>query len=62
MAIIFGLPLVGHIASLIAIKFYSLTDKKMEEIKDTIRERRIELHVEEPDTPLSLSTETGAAV
>jgi Na+/melibiose symporter-like transporter len=47
MAIIFGLPLFGHIATLIAMKYYELTDKKMEEIKDTIRQRRIELHVED---------------
>jgi Na+/melibiose symporter-like transporter len=52
MAIIFVLPLVGHIASLIAMKFYNLTDKKMEEVKDTIRERRIELHVETPEGDL----------
>ncbi|HMQ50718.1 MAG TPA: MFS transporter [Anaerolineae bacterium] len=47
MVIIFALPLFGHIASLMSMKYYDLTDKKMEEIKDTIRQRRIELHVED---------------
>lgn len=38
--IIFGLPLLGHIASIIAMKFYYLDDKKMEEIKHEIEKRK----------------------
>ena len=45
--IIFGLPLIGHIASLIAMKYYNLDDKKMVEVKESIREKRIQLHTED---------------
>lgn len=38
--IIFVLPLLGHIASIIAMKFYYLDDKKMEEIKHEIEKRK----------------------
>lgn len=41
--IIFGLPLFGHIASLISMKFYELDDKKMDEIKQEIHNRKEEL-------------------
>ena len=40
MFIIFGLPLIGHIASLIAMKFYPLDAEKMAEIQNTIDERK----------------------
>ncbi|MCB0167187.1 MAG: MFS transporter [Anaerolineae bacterium] len=55
MAIIFVLPLLGHIASLIAMKYYNLTDKKMEDVQDTIRQKRIELHVETPEVNLAVA-------
>jgi Na+/melibiose symporter-like transporter len=38
--IVFGLPLIGHVASLIAMKFYPLDDKKMAEIQDEIDEKK----------------------
>lgn len=47
IAIIFVLPLIGHIASLVAMKFYDLDDKKMEEVKTRIKEKRLALHVDE---------------
>lgn len=36
MFIIFGLPLIGHVASLIAMKFYPLDAEKMAEIQEEI--------------------------
>lgn len=47
MSIIFVLPLLGHIASLVAMKFYELDDKKMDEVKVRITEKRLALGVEE---------------
>jgi len=47
IGIIFVLPLLGHIASLVAMKFYDLDEAKMEEVKTGIREQRIALHVDE---------------
>ncbi|NDL66942.1 MFS transporter [Anaerotalea alkaliphila] len=38
--IIFGLPLLGHLASLLAMKFYELDDKRMAEIKQAIWEKK----------------------
>ncbi len=38
--IVFGLPLIGHVASLIAMKFYPLDDKKMAEIQDEIDKKK----------------------
>ena len=38
--IVFGLPLIGHVASLIAMKFYPLDDKKMAEIQEEIDEKK----------------------
>ena len=40
MFIVFGLPLIGHVASLIAMKFYPLDAEKMAEIQDEIDERK----------------------
>lgn len=40
MFIVFGLPLIGHLASLIAMKFYPLDDKKMAEIQEEIDEKK----------------------
>ncbi|TDO93943.1 Na+/melibiose symporter-like transporter [Halanaerobium saccharolyticum] len=38
--IVFGLPLIGHVASLIAMKFYPLDAEKMAEIQDEIEEKK----------------------
>jgi len=38
--IVFGLPLIGHVASLIAMKFYPLDDKRMAEIQEEIDEKK----------------------
>ena len=40
MFIVFGLPLIGHVASLIAMKFYPLNDKRMAEIQDEIDKQK----------------------
>lgn len=40
ISIIFILPLAGHIASLVAMKFYDLDEKKIEQIKTWISEKR----------------------
>jgi Na+/melibiose symporter-like transporter len=45
--IIFGLPLIGHVASLIAMKFYKLDDSTMAKIKEAIYTRHLKA-VEEP--------------
>lgn len=38
--VIFGLPLFGHIASIIAMKFYDLTAEKMHQIQTEIHDRK----------------------
>ncbi|NDL66937.1 MFS transporter [Anaerotalea alkaliphila] len=38
--IVFGLPLIGHVASLVAMKFYELDEKRMVEIKEDIWEKK----------------------
>jgi Na+/melibiose symporter-like transporter len=40
MFIILGLPLIGHVASLIAMKFYPLDSEKMADIQKQIEERK----------------------
>jgi len=40
MFIVFGLPLIGHVASLIAMKFYPLDDKRMAEIQEEIDDKK----------------------
>lgn len=40
---VYGLPMLGHIASLIAMKFYELDADKMVEIKTTIQDRKVRL-------------------
>ncbi|MDD2533562.1 MAG: MFS transporter [Eubacteriales bacterium] len=40
MFIMWGLPWLGHVASIIAMKFYTLDDKKMVEIQNSLHERR----------------------
>lgn len=40
--IVFGLPLIGHIASLVAMKFYELDGERMEEIKQAIQNRKFD--------------------
>ncbi|WP_156291810.1 MFS transporter [Oceanobacillus salinisoli] len=51
MAIIlkFGVPMLGYIASLIAMKFYALDDKKMEEIQAAIAEVKEQVNQESPE-------------
>jgi Na+/melibiose symporter-like transporter len=44
MFILFGLPLIGHIASLIAMKFYILDGAMMYEIKEKIAARKAGHH------------------
>ena len=39
--VIFGLPLIGHIASIISMKFYELTAERMHEIQHEIHLRKI---------------------
>jgi Na+/melibiose symporter-like transporter len=43
MGIIFVLPLLGHIASLVAMKYYDLDEDRMREVKEQIHEKRIAL-------------------
>ena len=38
---VFGLPILGHIASLIAMKFYTLDSEKMIEVRKTIEDKKI---------------------
>ena len=38
LVLMFGVPIFGYICSLIAMKFYQLDDKKMEEIQTAISE------------------------
>lgn len=40
MFIVFGLPLFGHVASLIAMKFYPLDAEKMAEVQEEIDEKK----------------------
>ncbi|MBN1468616.1 MAG: MFS transporter [Fusobacteriaceae bacterium] len=40
MFIVFGLPLIGHVASIISMKFYDLDDEKMENIKRDLQLRK----------------------
>jgi len=37
---LFGLPILGHIASIIAMKFYYLDDVTMEKVKKTIEDKK----------------------
>ncbi|MFW6001613.1 MAG: MFS transporter [Halanaerobium sp.] len=39
--IVFGLPLIGHVASLIAMKFYPLSAERMAEIQQTIEDKKV---------------------
>lgn len=43
MFIVFGLPLIGHIATLIAMKFYELDGYRMKEIQAAIQSKKDEL-------------------
>ena len=40
---VYGLPMIGHIASLIAMKFYTLDAEKMVEVRKTIQDKKEEL-------------------
>lgn len=43
ISIIFVLPLIGHLASLTAMKFYDLDEKKMEEVTSGIEQKKAAL-------------------
>lgn len=51
LALKFGTPILGWIASLIAMKFYSLDDEKMEEIQTAIA--KIKTSTDKPDSIVS---------
>ena len=54
----FGFPILGWIASILAMKFYELDDHKMEEIQQSIAEIKQQGKGNGPQTPPSLPTGT----